>query len=363
MVLDYSEYVELAYEESDGCVSYSPSIADVLRVAPHFIDPAEKPENPLAVTDDEQLLAIDRWMCFKLARQATFGEWHHLLACPNCRSAVDFSTQPSHLPGDVLVGLQVRRCLSCGWWDVEEEGRVRQDETTSHYEAPTVHRRSVLRHFDVAGSDVPIHSLRNYLARHPEKLPTINPYALESLVADVFRETMDCEAIHVGGPNDGGIDLILIQGDRRFVVQTKRRAGPRAESVSCIREFIGAMVVAGEFRGIFVTTAPRFSKSAVTAAAAAANRGAVECIDLVNADRLIDVCKLAVSDTDEHWRKVRSPLSDLHLHMNPGFNKFMELFIGYPNWKMTTDKTYRRQRKRRAELRYFPFGWPSGYNR
>lgn len=356
MVLDYSEYVELAYEESDGCVTYPPSIADVLRVAPQFIDPAEAPEDPLAVTQDEQLLALDRWMCFKLMRQDTFGEWHHLSKCPYCQAEVDYSIQPSHLPGDVLTALQLRRCAGCGWWDLEEEGRVKQDEGSQHYEAPTVHRRSVLRHFDIAGSDVPIHSLRDYLARHPHALSTISPYALERLVGDVFGETMDCEAIHVGGPNDGGIDLILVQGARRFVVQTKRRAGTAAESVAPIREFIGAMVVAGEVSGIFVTTAPHFSDSAVTTASAAVNRGAVERIDLVDSKRLIDVCRLAVQDADEHWEKVRSPLTDLHLHINPGFNAFMELFMGQPDWRVAASREDRKKRKTRADLRYFTFG-------
>jgi len=44
-------------------------------------------------------------------------------------------------------------------------------------------------------------------------------------------------------------------GDRRYVVQTKRRAGNAAESVASIREFVGAMVLAAELRGIFVTSA------------------------------------------------------------------------------------------------------------
>jgi hypothetical protein len=356
MILDYSEYVELAYEESDGCISYWPSEADVRRVAPQFIEASEAPENLLGVTQAEQTLAIDRWMCFVLMRQGTFGEWYHLSHCPHCRAAVDHSTHPSHLPGDLLRAVEVRRCLACGWWDFEEEAKVRQDHDTPHYEAPSVHRRSVLRHFDIAGNDIPMQSLREYLARHPNALSTISPYALEKLVGDVFRETMDCEAIHIGGPNDGGIDLILVQGDRRFVVQAKRRAGTAAESVSSVREFIGAMVVADEVRGIFVTTAPRFSVPAVATAAAVVNRGVFEQIELVNADRLIDVCRLAVRDADEYWEKARSPLSELDIHINPGFSAFMELFMGQPDWKMAASDEGREESKRHASLRYFTFG-------
>jgi hypothetical protein len=172
------------------------------------------------------------------------------------------------------------------------------------------------------------------------------------LVADVFGETMDCEAIHVGGPNDGGIDLVLVEGDGRFVVQTKRRSGTAAESVSCIREFIGAMVVAGDVRGIFVSTAPHFSDSAVRTAAEAIKRGAVERIDLVNASRLVDVCRLAVQTADEYWEKVRSPLEHLHLHINDGSSKFVEPFMGHKDWRMTRDKDDR-PTCNRTDLRYF----------
>lgn len=359
MVLDYSQFVEIAYEESDGCIYYAPSVADVLRYAPQFIDPDEAPEDPLAVTLDEQQLAYDRWMCFKLMRQDTFGEWYHVSKCPHCETEVEFSIQPPHLPSDVLTELSLRRCLICGWWDMEETAKTRQDEDSRHYEAPSVHRRAVLREFDIAGSNIPINSLRDYLARHPNALSSISPHALEVLVGDVFGETMDCEAVHVGGPNDGGIDIILVQGAKRFVVQTKRRAGTTAESVSAIREFIGAMVVAGEVRGIFVTTAPRFSKCAVVSAESAVRRGAVEYIDLVTPKKLIDACKLAARDADEHWQKVRSTLPQLHLHINPGHSAFLELFMGRPDWRMASRNEDLHSRKARAPLRYFISDLPS----
>jgi restriction system protein len=54
-------------------------------------------------------------------------------------------------------------------------------------------------------------------------------------VASVFSEFMDCEAIHVGGPNDQGIEVILVQGERHYVVQVKRRQlADAVESVKSI---------------------------------------------------------------------------------------------------------------------------------
>jgi hypothetical protein len=145
---------------------------------------------------------------------------------------------------------------------------------------------------------------------------------------------MDCEAIHVGGPNDGGIDVVLILGDRRYVVQTKRRAGTAAESVASIREFVGAMVLADELRGIFVTTAQKFSTQATAAAALAVDRNVVEYIDLVDPGRLLAVCDLAAKKDTNLWEKVKSNVEDLPRHGRTGSNAFLELYMGHPDWRV-----------------------------
>jgi restriction system protein len=353
MILDYTDFVEMACEEEDGVYSHYPSSADVLRAAPCYIDSSEAPVDPFAVTQADVFLAHDRWMDFTCLRWNTFGEWYHLDKCPHCHSRIDYSSQKSHLSGDVLRSIELRRCLNCGWWDTEENGRVIQEDNDKHYCAPSVHRRAILRQFDVAGSDIPIQSLRAYLACRPDALSCISPYALEKLVADVFRETMNCEAIHVGGPNDKGIDVVLIEGERRYVVQTKRRTKTSAEGVSGIREFVGAMVLAGEMRGIFVTTAPHFSDNAVSTAELAAERRLVEYIELVSARRLIDICKLAADSDDEQWEKVRSQGANLYKHMNPGFSTFMEMFMGHPDWKVARESDLKERQKPGIHYRYF----------
>jgi restriction endonuclease Mrr len=142
------------------------------------------------------------------------------------------------------------------------------------------------------------------LAQHREALHFISPTNLEHLVGRVFADFMSCEAVHLGGPSDGGIDLVLVHGDRDYVVQVKRRANPNSvEAVSGIREFIGAMLLSGSPNGLFVTTAPRFSASAATAAATASNRKIVDEIALIDGNRLFDVCGLTAPREAEPWKR------------------------------------------------------------
>jgi restriction endonuclease Mrr len=136
---------------------------------------------------------------------------------------------------------------------------------------------------------------------------------------------MDCEAIHIGGPNDDGIDLILIDGERQYVVQVKRRAAADAvESVQGIREFVGAMLLQGFVRGLFVTTAPRFSLRARRTAQLAEDRKLVESIELVDSARLIDVCKLTAVGERQPWKRFALTKSD------PPFDCGAESYFAFP---------------------------------
>lgn len=337
MVLDYSDFIEQACCEEDATYGSWPSEADVLRNGRRFISRSEQPKDPFAVTQQEQNRAVERWLEFARCRWLAFGEWHHLATCPCCSTPIEHSREVPHLPGDVLEHVDLRFCRKCGWWDTEEQLPVEQEEGAQHYKAPAIHRRAVLRQFDIAESDIPIESLRSHLTRHPDELSHISPQSLEKLVAAVFRETMDCEAIHVGGPNDRGIDVVLVEGKRRYVIQTKRRSGTAAEGVAAIREFVGVMVLADEMRGIFVTTARKYSPAARETARTAVERDIVKYIDLVDAKRLMGVCQLAGGKDVGPWKEARSKGAKLSRHTEPGMSAFMALFIGHPDWHVKID--------------------------
>lgn len=337
-VLDYSDFVELACEEKDGCYESWVSSADVERSGLRFINPYKIPSDPFAVSMEYRDLALDSWSEYDRSRHQLLGPWHYFANCPYCKTKLHDLETSAYLI-QPFSALTIRTCTTCGWWESEEELPVENIGEKGSCTGKSVHRRAVLREFSVAGSQTPIESLRQHLIKHPTDLQKVNPHILEKLVGSVFSEYMDCEAIHVGGPNDDGIDIILIDGDRRFVVQVKRREHRHiAEAVSGIREFVGAMVLEGVVRGIFVTTAERFSREAISTARKARERKTLEFIDLVNAEKLLNFCSLSAKASKPPWLRNFSKIADLKKHIYPGFNTFMSLAMGHPDWKVNTPK-------------------------
>ena len=104
-----------------------------------------------------------------------------------------------------------------------------------------------------------------HIRRHPDLVHSFKPTRFEKFVADVFKANYtNAEVTHVGGPKDGGVDVLLIEaGQEQWFIQVKRR-GPKklSEKVSTIRDLLGAMVVEGVRTGVVVSTAERLSPDA-----------------------------------------------------------------------------------------------------
>ena len=134
--------------------------------------------------------------------------------------------------------------------------------------------------------------LAAYIRRNPDVLHSYPPTRFEKLVADVFRANyVNAEVLHVGGPNDGGIDVKLIEADgEQWLIQVKRREShKKAERVSTIRDMLGAMVVEGALQGVVISTAPRFSREAQQAATIAGKRGmTVRLVDRGIFEKMLD---------------------------------------------------------------------------
>jgi hypothetical protein len=127
---------------------------------------------------------------------------------------------------------------------------------------------------------------------------------MEELVGSIMGDFLDCDVIHTGGTGDGGVDLLLVEGEEtQYVVQVKRRLKKgRGEPVSVVREFLGATLLAGESRAMFVTTATHFTPPAVVAADTAVARGLVERLDLVDRTRFLELLHLVSDRTLPSWR-------------------------------------------------------------
>ncbi len=95
----------------------------------------------------------------------------------------------------------------------------------------------------------------------------ISAGAAESLVQSILKEHLSCDVLtstaNVNDP-DGGIDLHVCSKNGNIIsaVQVKRRISQNTESVSEVRNFVGAMEIEDIKKGIFVTTADKFTKPA-----------------------------------------------------------------------------------------------------
>ena len=101
-----------------------------------------------------------------------------------------------------------------------------------------------------------------HIRRHPDLLHSFKPRRFEEFVANVFRANFtNAEVLHVGGPYDGGIDILLIDTEKgQWLIQVKhRKSQQRAEGVDTIRNVLGVMIENGIHKSIVVSTAKRFS--------------------------------------------------------------------------------------------------------
>ncbi len=149
---------------------------------------------------------------------------------------------------------------------------------------------------------------------------SVEPRVFERLIASILRDHMDCNVLHCGRSGDGGIDLFAIDSDEPLAIQVKRRANPKSkETVSLVREFLGAMVTYDKrfrvSRGMIVTTAADFTKGAKEVAERAITKNLVNEMRLVRASDLIFLFGLSSIRDEEPWTK---HVRDYHTFKSPG---------------------------------------------
>lgn len=154
------------------------------------------------------------------------------------------------------------RCTICGWWKLLSLNEISGGFGRKDISSLT----AIAREFTVSALDIPIRALRSFLAQHPSHMAHVDPNVFEKLMADCLRDLYDpCEVIHVGGTDDGGIDLKLILADSScYLVQVKRRSKLHlSEGVSVVRSLNGVLFKEGVPRGMVITTARAFTARAV----------------------------------------------------------------------------------------------------
>lgn len=217
------------------------------------------------------------------------------LRCPYCSESL--VTVPATTDDSGLC-----QCRTCGWWkllDLEGVSGGWGFKTIQSY-------TSVATHFRASDLDVPIALLRRYLSEHPADVAHTDPVAFEHLVADCLRDGFaPCEVVHMGGPNDGGVDLCLILSDSSsYFVQVKRRMKiHRNEGVEVVRTLNGVLFQRGVPTGMVVTTAKGFSRAAHEATAVSSPTIAPYDMKLIAFEELVSMLRLTPSCPYEPWRR------------------------------------------------------------
>ena len=187
-------------------------------------------------------------------------------------------------------------CHSCQWWHSTKEGRINGDGTKAY--SPNIYY-PVLEEIDISSNAILINDLKVSLLKNWEDRKIISAGKAESLVQSILRDHLSCD-VHTSTANvnnaDGGIDLHVCSknGDIISAVQVKRRISRNSEPVSEIRNFVGAMEIEGIKKGIFVTTAERFTDPAKKIPEKLKNVNSRLELELIDGQRLFELLKCSI---------------------------------------------------------------------
>lgn len=178
-------------------------------------------------------------------------------------------------------------CFNCGWWWTSI--------LPEHSYSRAYWKSGVLFKLDNAPT-----LLENgifEITKNTSKLFQMNPTKFEQFVGGILSEHLDCQVVHTGKSNDGGIDLMLMDSEKGIIpIQVKRREKPNSkETVSLIREFRGAFLYRDYKQGMIVTTAGDFTKQAKHEATPKDIATNFQGIELINCKKLLEIMNLLTS--------------------------------------------------------------------
>lgn len=182
-------------------------------------------------------------------------------------------------------------CGHCGW---HRYHRSELEDAVYTW----LHWVSTFSKIEFSSPNVPLCELRRHLLYGSAALRDLSPHQAEDIVANIFKEHLDCEIHYTSNgvySKDGGIDFVLVRTrdgiDTAFQVKRRRRQG--AEPITAVREFLGAVALSPYKKGYFVTTAPTFTSAAtqILSATEALEQRSMEC-HLVNGSDLMNLLRI-----------------------------------------------------------------------
>ena len=154
------------------------------------------------------------------------------------------------------TNIYVLACPGCGWWcAVHTTDTLRIDDfdlapSPVRTVKGTVGNLLRLSHDDL--SDSIAAAKQSLLSKFRTARSEIDPSVFEDVVASILKD-MGFRTRVTGRTNDGGIDIIL-DGPENSIVGVQVKRYKNSIEVEQIRSFVGALVLKGYTRGLFVTT-------------------------------------------------------------------------------------------------------------
>lgn len=227
------------------------------------------------------------------------------LMCPFCKAKlkkVFLGWKKGTVGHDLYLSSDVYECPTCKWWKLKEHFEDSLDLIDEEQAICTDTKYyGIAKKYHIDDKKIPIDVLISELKNKSEYLYDINPYKLEELMQHILRGVYDCEVRHVGKAGDGGVDLMILESDDPILVQVKRRGNQKhVELVKGIREFVGTMFIEGSRRGIYVSTAEKFSRGSKKTANQLLENRKLYYFELVDYDKICAFIK--DSAENKGWR-------------------------------------------------------------
>jgi restriction system protein len=211
----------------------------------------------------------------------------------------DLEPRPNVLEHDWT---EVRQCSACGWWS------ARRDQKEWDGLVSSIDHRwgtfGVLRNLDLSDQTTPIREVRDFLTARYSARHDLHPRIFEQTEASVFADHgFDVQVTAYS--NDGGVDVVLRSENELIGVQVKRYHN--AIEAEQIRSLLGALVVGGYTRGVFVTTSKYRSGADAVASAATCRGYPIELLDAQQFYEALRVAQGTLERTPGEWLEIVGP--------------------------------------------------------
>lgn len=222
--------------------------------------------------------------------------------CPFCK----VETLPGYFDyhgNELAYQIMAVECPNCGWWQVTHDiHNIELDNTEDHHITRSIVYNSILKAFKEDDLNLPMNVLIEEYQKRPEILYEIHSTKMELLTKDILKDFFDSEVHHVGKTADGGIDLLLLDKENPILIQVKRRTKKESvESISTVRDLLGAMFIKNSQKGMIVSTANHFSKTALKTGKELVDNGKLISFDMINFKEFCSMLNLVRGKKKAAW--------------------------------------------------------------